>query len=157
MSNPFDDLSKDRIEAEEETRRRHEAESQRKERKRQINRRKYDLSVGYFEMVVGVLEQLRVAAYPNMMMRGSLIAGFFPEYDGEWQNDSWKAVWNISYRSEWHPGGSHWVSQIEVTLLYNEQGVPTAFECCLRENTPIKCGLSEAELINALKQLHGMG
>lgn len=146
MANPFKDLQA-RREAEEAERRRQEEANrkveQEKEQKRQAKIKQVEF---YDKMVRSVLQQLVEAAYPHL-------------YIGVPENTNKdEGKWSIGYtpeRAGYDGPDPMRIDLVTVELKFDNNGMPIRFDCWLEgKNTHSK--LTESDLINALRQLHGV-
>lgn len=156
MKNPFQELQNRRKAEESDRRRQQEATRLAVEREEQLHQERIRVADQYNEMVTKVLRLLREAVYPNDQME---------HYEGE-------PIWKLGH--SYTPidvdcrYGRNWARSISVSLVFNEHAQPTHFECdrpgFFYKKTlfgerrtsfgPIQCGLTEAELVDALKKLH---
>ena len=141
MRNPFKYLQDQREAKRAERLRDQEAERQARARAEQLRLARMQAAKQYNEMVMRLLGQLREAAYPTLDIH----------------QDKTYPTWSIGksvYQELWERTWYEWESAVTVELVFNESNQPDRFRCWCVESQPVECSLSEAELINALVQLH---
>ena len=140
MGNRFQDL-KDRRDAEWACKQR--AAKARADQRARDSAYRTEIADLYDSMVRSVLCDLRDAAYSRYARL-------------EAHEGSGEVLWCWEITSDHSNYGDHWTErEVQVLLLADQSGAAAGFECSgYKTERTIRCGLSEAALVDALRRLH---